>query len=476
MRSASSSTCSRRTTCSPSRSPGSCTISPSMPSPGKTGTTEQRQAADFLHEAREQERAACLPEAIACYEAAVEAAERDGERPVLAEALRRLAVVRRHRSEVAAATALCQRSYEVARQAGNDLLAAEALNTLGGLHLSAGAPDDARRVFLEALELGGSNREVRARVEQNLGILANIRGELHEAIARYERSLDAYRECGDDHGCAPAYHNLGMVSADRGWLNAAACYVRECRRLCRRVGEAEASRELALLYQAMARNQEALRLLNTASRLFQRLDARVDLIHVGGKLAELKEAYLAVVRAWGQSIESSDSYTFGHCERVARNAVAMARVLELDDHDETAVLLGAYVHDVGQLRIPHELLRKPGPLTREEREVVQMHPTWGTELLASVEFPWDLKPIIRWHHERYDGTGYPDRLKGDEIPLAAQIVGMLDVYDALMSARAYQSARTADQALAELTRYRSWWSDRVFEAFLKAIVQSRPSS
>jgi len=102
---------------------------------------------------------------------------------------------------------------------------------------------------------------------------------------------------------------------------------------------------------------------------------------------------------------------------------------------------------------------------------VQMHPIWGIELLASVEFPWDLKPIIRWHHERYDGTGYPDHLKGDEIPLAAQIVGMLDVYDALTNARAYQSARTADQALAELTRYRSWWSDRVFEAFLQAIVQ-----
>src|SRR5207302_1261071 len=129
------------------------------------------------------------------------AAERGGEQTVLAEALRRLAVVRRHRSEVAAATALCQRSYEVARQAGDDLLAAEALNTLGGLYLSTGAPDDARRVFLEALELGGSNREVRARVEQNLGILANIRGELHEAIARYERSLDAYRDCG--RGSAP---------------------------------------------------------------------------------------------------------------------------------------------------------------------------------------------------------------------------------------------------------------------------------
>jgi len=235
------------------------------------------------------------------------------------------------------------------------------------------------------------------------------------------------------------------------------------------LGEAEASRELALLYQSMGRNQEALRLLNTASRLFQRLDARVDLVYVGGKTAELKGVYLDVVRAWVESIEASDSYTFGHCERVARNAVAMARVLRLDDQDETTVLLGAYVHDVGQLRIPHELLRKPGPLTREEREVVQMHPIWGIELLANVEFPWDLKPVIRWHHERYDGTGYPDRLKGDEIPLAAQIVGILDVYDALTTSRAYQPARTADQALAELTRYRRWWSDPVFEAFLKVI-------
>src|SRR5438093_10879171 len=562
MRSTSSSTCPRRTTSSHNRSPGSCTTSLNMPSPGKTdltaatdraGAPDGRRAADFLHEARERERAACLPEAIVCYEAAVTAAERGGEPTVLAEALRRLAVVRRHRSEAATARDLCQRSYEVARQAGNDLLAAEALNTLGGLHLSAGAPADARRAFLEALELGGSSRELRARVEQNLGILANIQGELHEAIARYERSLDAYRDCRDEHGCALAYLNLGMVSADRGRLSAADCYYRESRALAERVGdvylrglclvnhaevdvmrqrfenarqkaeealalfdqlgarsakadayrvigivyretgrivlaesrlrsaielavaagaalgEAEASRELALLYQAMGRNQEALRLLNTDPRLFQRVDARVDLVHVGGKTAELKGVYLDVVRAWGRSIESSDSYTFGHCERVARNAVAMARALGLDDQDETTVLLGAYVHDVGKLRNPNELLQKPGPLPRQEREVVQMHPIWGIELLASVEFPWDLKPVIRWHHERYDGTGYPDRLKGDEIPLAAQIVGMLDVYDALTTARVYQAARTRDQALAELRRYRSWWSDRVFEAFLNAI-------
>jgi putative nucleotidyltransferase with HDIG domain len=156
---------------------------------------------------------------------------------------------------------------------------------------------------------------------------------------------------------------------------------------------------------------------------------------------------------------------------VARNAVAMARVLGLDDEEETTILLGAYLHDVGKVRIPHELLNKPGPLTHEEVEVVRMHPIWGIELLANVEFPWDIKPIIRWHHEKYDGSGYPDRLKGDEIPLSAQIVGIMDVYDALSTTRPHQPGLPIDEALQQMTRCRGWWSQRVFEAFLRVIAQ-----
>jgi putative nucleotidyltransferase with HDIG domain len=462
----------------------------------------------------------------------------------------------RHRDEDASARELCRRSYEVARQIGNDLLAAEALNTLGGLDIATGSLEDARRMFLQALELGGSSVELHARVEQNLGILANIQGELDEACTRYARSLEAYRKAEDQHGCAIAYHNLGMVSVDRELFDEADSFFRESRAIAERAGdlhlqglclvshaevhvarqrfenarqdaeaalalfdqlgargakadayrvigvvyretsrpalaesrlrsaielaasagkvlvEAEASRELALLYQAMGRNQEALRLLNVAYRLFRRLDARADLVNVGGKVAALEGTYLAVVRAWGQSIESSDSYTFGHCERVARNAVAVARVLGLDDQEEKTVLLGAYLHDLGKVRVPHEILHKPGPLTQEEREVVQMHPTWGLELLANVEFPWDIKPIIHWHHEKYDGSGYPDRLKGDDIPLSAQIVGILDAYDALTTTRAYQPALPAHEAVQQITRCRAWWSDRVFEAFLTAVAQS----
>ena len=527
-----------------------------MPSPG-----EGRRGAEALITARECERGGRLTEAIEEYERAIVAAERASDAALLAEALRRLAILRRHRDEPGRARELCRRSYDVARETGNDVLAAEALNTLGAMDLATGSLEQAAETFLQALDLGGSSRQLRARVQQNLGIVANIQGDLTEALARYERSLAAYRACEDAHGCAIAYHNLGMVSADRGRLEAADTYFRESRAFAERVGdvylqalclvnqgeldverqrfedarhaaeralglfdqlgargakadayrvigmvyretgrhalaesrlrsaielavgagsvlnEAEASRELALLYQAMGRNQEALRLLSAAHRLFRRLDARVDLVHVDGKVAALEGTYLAVVRAWGQSLESSDGFTFGHCERVARNAVAVARVLGLDATAERTILLGAYLHDVGMVRVPHEILHKPGPLSREERAVVERHTVWGIGVLADVDFPWDLKPIIRSHHERYDGSGYPDHLAGDAIPLGAQIVGILDVYDALTEARAHQPAMQPAEALEKITRCRSWWSEPVLGAFTQVVTQpSRPES
>ncbi len=526
-------------------------LRPARPNPGGS----QCAAADLVREARERERAGSIPEAIACYEAAIAAAERAGKRAVLAEALRRLAVVRHHRNESVVARALCTRSYAVAREVGNDLLAAEALNTQGCLDLSAGALAEARQDFVRAVELARDSRELGARVEQNLGVLANIQGDFEEALVRYRRSLDAYQAARDEHGCAIVYHNLGMTSTDRGELEQADRYFQQCFEIARRTGdanlqglclvnhaevhltrgrfndahraaeaglalfdrldawsekaeayrmlgmvyretgrtalaesrlrsaidlsvsagsplnEAEASRELAILYQGMGRNQEALSLLNAAHRLFRRLDARVDLVHVDGKMAELEAAYLAVVREWGQSIESSDTYTFGHCERVARHAVAVARALGSDAQAQTTIRLGAYLHDVGKVRVPREILCKPGPLTRDEFAVVQMHPIWGIELLAGVEFPWDLKSIIRWHHERYDGTGYPDRLRGEEIPRSAQIVGIADVYDAMTTTRPYRPAFSHAAALAQMEEGREMWSEAVYSAFLASVAQ-----
>ncbi|PYP12098.1 MAG: hypothetical protein DMD59_00975, partial [Gemmatimonadetes bacterium] len=152
-----------------------------------------RSAADLLHDARSRERAACIPEAVQLYEGAISTAERSGEKAILAEALRRLAVVVHHRNESARARDLCDRSYKLACALGNDVLAAEALNTMGGLALRTGAVEEARGYFLQALERGGQARELLARVEQNLGILANIRGQLVEAVRHYERAVENYR-------------------------------------------------------------------------------------------------------------------------------------------------------------------------------------------------------------------------------------------------------------------------------------------
>jgi putative nucleotidyltransferase with HDIG domain len=506
-----------------------------------------------LRDARGHERAGCIAEAIQSYEAAIHTAERDGERGILAESLRRLGVVHHHRDQPAEARHLCERSYGTATDMGDAVLAAEALNAMAVFDFESGAMEAAREKFYRALELGGASAELRGRTEQNLGILANIQGSLAQALAHYQRSLLAFENIGDDRGCAIAYHNLGMVSSDRelwddadgyfrrsfeiaegigdlhlqglGLLNHAEVHLARQRydqarqnaetalgifdqlgsrldkadaykvigRAYRETGryalaesrlrsavelavgtgsilsEAEASRELALLYQGMGRNQEALRLLNAAHRLFGRLDARVDLVDVSTKTRRLEETYFTVVRDWGQSIESSDSYTFGHCERVAGYAVALARELGLDEQQQTTIRIGAYLHDVGKVRVPHEILNKPSALTAEEFRVIQMHPIWGLELLATVEFPWDIKPIIRWHHEKHDGTGYPDRLRGDEIPVSAQIICIVDVYDALTTNRSYRGAMSHPEALIKIRESSAWWRPDVYQAFMRTL-------
>lgn len=506
-------------------------------------------AIDWLAEARAHDQAGRLLEASAVYEAAIRAAAESGELEVRIEALRRASVVHHHRNEAAAADAHVRESHDLAVAGDRTTLAAEALNTMAGFAFERGQMEVARATYHRALALGGAIPALRARVEQNLGILANIQGDFAGALGHYAGSLEACLKAGDRHGCAIAYHNLGLLSADHGHWSEADWYLTQSRTLAQELGEvqlqglcllnhaevflatqaygqahesaeqalaifdkldsrldkadayrvlgmvyretgrpvlaearlkgaielargsdsmlseAEASRELGRLYQDMGRNQEALTLLNAAHRLFGRLDARVDLVDVGAKAAELERTYLAVVRDWGQSLESADGYTYGHCERVAGYAMDVAGALGLSDPEQTTIRLGAYLHDLGKVRVPHEILNKPGPLTADEFAVMQQHPVWGIEMLAAIEFPWDIKPIIRWHHEKYDGSGYPDRLKGDEIPLAAQIICIVDVYDALTTTRSYRPAMAHAEAMLRMEESRHWWSPAVYAAF-----------
>jgi putative nucleotidyltransferase with HDIG domain len=522
--------------------------------PSRGASAEMTSAARTLLSAREHERAGRRDAAVAAYRDVIVRAEEAGELRVLAEALRLLSILLPRGDSGSDAHALCERSFGIASEIGDELLAAQALNTIGAFELEAGRTASARDAFERALERRAASPALEGRIEQNLGITANIRGDLQGALAHYHRSLAAFQRAGDDSGCAIAYHNLGMISADRGQWNAAEGYFGRSLELANELGdtrlrglcllnrtevllacqryedarasaetalrlfdelgaqplkaeaykflgilyretgrpmlaqarlegaialaassgallaEAEASRERAPLVRQLGRNQDALRLLNASHHLFVRLDAEGDQGDVAAKMAALENVYLAIVREWGQSIESADSYTHGHCERVATYAVAVARALGLAPDELTTVRIGAYLHDVGKVRIPHEILNKPGRLTSEERELMELHPVYGLELLAGIEFPWDIRPIIRWHHEKLDGTGYPDHLSGDQIPLVAHIVGIADVYDALTSTRSYRAALSADVALAEMHRCRHWWPDDVFDAFLRSVA------
>lgn len=326
------------------------------------------------------------------------------------------------------------------------------------------------------------SRAVAARLgDVRLEGLARLNGaEVQLALGRVERGLtDAnaalriFTQLGSELDKADAYRVIGAAYRRSGQRELALARLDDAVGLSERTGatlsEAEAVRERALLFHDLGRNQEALRNLTRAHRVFGRLDARHELIDVAAKVRSLEETYLEVVREWGQSIESKDSYTFGHCERVATFGTQVAGALGVDAIGERTIRLGAYLHDLGKVRVPHEILNKPGRLTDDEFEVIKRHPVWGVELLSDVEFPWDLHPIIRSHHERLDGTGYPDRLAGDAIPLSAQIICVVDVWDALTTTRSYRGALDLDRALGIMEENRHWWRPEVYAAFVATV-------
>jgi putative nucleotidyltransferase with HDIG domain len=210
---------------------------------------------------------------------------------------------------------------------------------------------------------------------------------------------------------------------------------------------AETAREQAELYLLLGRNRDTFKALSLSHRFFDQLKARRDIADVARRLRELESRFHDLVRKWAQDIESKDAYTLGHCERVAQVACMLAEELGFDDTTMFWFEVGALLHDVGKIVVPVEILNKNGPLTPEERAWMERHPVAGVELLREVEFPGDVLPMIRGHHERYDGHGYPDGLAGEDIPLAARILCVADVFDALTTDRPYRKAFEIRDAL-----------------------------
>jgi putative two-component system response regulator len=175
----------------------------------------------------------------------------------------------------------------------------------------------------------------------------------------------------------------------------------------------------------------------------------------------------AVLLSLALSIEAKDPYTEGHCDRLSKYSVAVAQKLGLPEDLRVALRRGGLVHDIGKLAVPESILLKPGPLTAEERKIMERHTIAGERICAPLRSFRQVLPIIRHHHEKLDGSGYPDRLKGEHVPLTARILQVTDVYDALTTDRPYRKALSRENAF-EIIRdevKRGWWDASVVNEF-----------
>ncbi|MGM0601036.1 MAG: GAF domain-containing protein [Candidatus Rifleibacteriota bacterium] len=185
---------------------------------------------------------------------------------------------------------------------------------------------------------------------------------------------------------------------------------------------------------------------------------------------DLEASYLSAVRALANSIDAKDPYTRGHSERVARYSIEIARIIGLPADDIKTIHVGALLHDIGKISISESIINKAAKLTDDEFETMKTHPVRGAAIIEPASFLAEKVPLIRYHHERFDGKGYPDGLKGREIPLLARIVCVADSFDAMTSKRAYRDTMNIAQAREELLRCSgSQFDPRVVNAFLEII-------
>jgi putative two-component system response regulator len=207
----------------------------------------------------------------------------------------------------------------------------------------------------------------------------------------------------------------------------------------------------------------------------QELLARVRTLVRMKRYTDDLDSAASLIVAMALLVEARDGNTEGHCHRMANYATALGRALDLGEGDLQALQRGGFLHDIGMLAIPDAVLKKSGPLNQEEYELMKSHTTVGDSLCSNLRSLEGVRPIVRHHHERNDGSGYPDGLKGDEIPLVAQIIGLVDVYDAVTTRRPYQGPHSPQEAVDILRGQvaRGWRRAELVDTFAELVESDR---
>ncbi|HMG69929.1 MAG TPA: HD domain-containing phosphohydrolase [Gemmatimonadaceae bacterium] len=515
----------------------------------RTNEVESSEIKALVDEAKLAEREGRWSDASARYEALV-------RNPFASDhtrlsALRWLGRAYLEQGNRGAAIDVLEAAVAAATQAGSKSAIAHALNVVAIVHQTGGDLDRAELMYTEARLTAESIRdaEALAMIDQNLGTVASIRGDMPQALEAFHRSLDGYRTLGMRDQAAQVLNNIGLAYSDLGELDRAEAAYTEAEhafgeehdetnklnvalnqvQLCiatgrfqeamervepllaltgeiapswrgevfRHVGviarergdyvkaaeylgracecaeeaedlllRADVTEQLAELYWTQKRHRDMLANLNQSHALYSRLKAQHRVAQVERRNAALEARFLEMAHQWGDSIESKDHYTQGHCQRVAFFACVLADTAGMDSRSLFWFRLGALLHDIGKIIVPTEVLNKASGLSEEEWAIMKRHPEAGLELVSDIDFPGDVRAIIRNHHERWDGSGYPDGLSGEEIPFAARILCVADVYDALTTARSYRDSLSHARAADEMRAQNGQFDPRLLETFL----------
>lgn len=388
---------------------------------------------------------------------ALEVARAVDSAPAMGAALLNLGAVANVRGRFERALSCYWRGRRAHHRAGDRIGEAQALNNLGMLFADQdrwrGASRSyrmARRLAVEAGDdaLVGVIALNSTEVSIEAGRLDEAREACDEAVERLTRAEDAL-------GVADAYRHYGRIFLRTGKSALARAHFERAARLGRELGaplaEAEALRELGHLHLDEGRHRSALESLARSVKLFRQLEAAHDLADLEERIGDLEAIVIRLVQRLGHEVEArGGEYLYGHSARVAEFAVAIACDLGFGPDFMRGILVAGYLHDIGKLDVDPEVLAKTGRLTDREMAEVQRHPVLGVEYLKRFELPWDVESTIRGHHERFDGSGYPDGLAGEEIPLGARILLVADVFDALTTDRPYRKAWSREQALTYL--------------------------
>ena len=393
-----------------------------------------------------------LAEAESFYLGALERALRTGATSLAGDVQQNLGIIANIRGDLEEALHRYTQGLELLERVGNHNGVGSALNNLGMLHVDLGRLDEAEAYFQRGLDLTRRTADIRLRgiISVNRAELFIARGDLVRARESCDEGFEIFSQLDDVLNQAEALKFYGIIYRQSGKPHLAAIHLQRAIEIAAPADpllEAQAQRELALVLREQGRNRDALAALNRSHTLFTGLQAQTETADIQGRIDRLEADFLMLVQQWGESIEAKDHYTVGHCLRVADYACLLAERVGIEPHEMVWFRMGAFLHDLGKIEVPEEVLNKPGRLTDEERAQMERHPVIGEAMLGSVDFPWDIRPMVRSHHERWGGGGYPDGLVGESIPFSARILRVADVFDALTSARSYRRPLTPQEAM-----------------------------